>query len=221
LGIMFGRKSSFAVLFDMDGTLIDSEPYWMESEQALAKEHNGKWTHADGLDVVGMSLDQSSKLLKDRANIPLEPTEIVDLLTNEVQGKLAKVIPWRPGAQELLLDLRKHGVKTALVTMSLHRMAKQVVEAIPFDAFDVIVAGDDVTRGKPHPEAYEKAAKLLGFEPAKCIAFEDSISGLTSAEAAGTFAIGIPHVVPIPEKEGRTLWPSLVGVTYKQLRKLI
>ena len=221
MGIMFGRIPKFAVLFDMDGTLIDSEPYWMESESALAAEHNGQWTHADGLDVVGMSLDQSSKLLKDRANIPLEPTEIVDRLTSEVQSKLAKVIPWRPGAKELLLDLKKHGVKTALVTMSLHRMAQQVVDAIEFDAFDVIIAGNDVTRGKPHPEAYEKAAAALGFEPSRCIAFEDSLSGLTSAEAAGTFAIGIPHVVPIPEKEGRTLWPTLVGVTYKQLRKLI
>ena len=217
---MFGRTPKFAVLFDMDGTLIDSEPYWMESETALAKEHNGVWSHQDGLDVVGMSLDQSSKLLRDRANIDMDPTEIVDRLTSEVQGKLAKVIPWRPGARELLADLRKHGVKTALVTMSMHRMAQQVVDAIPFDAFDVIVAGDDVTRGKPHPEAYEKAAMLLGFEPRHCIAFEDSQSGLTSAESAGTIAIGIPHIVPIPEKENRILWETLVGVNYKQLRKL-
>jgi beta-phosphoglucomutase-like phosphatase (HAD superfamily) len=100
-------------------------------------------------------------------------------------------------------------------------MAQQVVEAIPFEAFDVIVAGDDVTRGKPHPEAYEKAAALLGFAPKDCIAFEDSITGLSSAEAAGTYAIGIPNVIPIPEKAGRILWPTLEGVTHKQLRKLI
>jgi beta-phosphoglucomutase-like phosphatase (HAD superfamily) len=85
----------------------------------------------------------------------------------------------------------------------------------------VIVAGDDVTRGKPHPEAYQKAAALLGFDPSQCIAFEDSVTGLTSAEAAGTYAIGIPNIIPIPEKEGRILWPTLEGVTYKQLKKLI
>lgn len=215
------RSKKFAVLFDMDGTLIDSEPYWMESEQALAAEHKGKWTAEDGLDVVGMSLDKSSRLLKDRANIPLEPEEIVEILTDEVQKKLTRVVPWRPGAKELLQDLRKHGVKTALVTMSMHRMAKQVVDAIDFPAFDVIVAGDDVRNGKPHPEAYLKAAELLGFEPKQCIAFEDSTSGLTSAEQAGTIAIGIPHIVPIPEKPGRVLWSTLEGVTYKQLRKLI
>lgn len=218
---MLGRKPSFAVLFDMDGTIIDSEPYWMASEQALAAEHNGTWTANDGLDIIGMDLDASSKLFKDRANIPLEPEEIKNRLTNDVQSKLAKVVPWRPGAQELLLELRKHNVKTALVTMALHRMAQQVVDAIPFDAFDVIVAGDDVTRGKPHPEAYQKAADLLGFETSKCIAFEDSITGLTSAEAAGTYAIGIPNIIEIPQKPGRIIWPTLEGVTFKQLRNLI
>jgi hypothetical protein len=218
---MFGSKPSFAVLFDMDGTLIDSEPYWLASEQALAAEHNGNWTHEDGLSVVGMSLDDSSKLFKDKANINLEPEEIVTRLTSDVQSQLAKTVPWRPGAKELLQDLRKHGVKTALVTMSLHRMAKQVVDAIDFDAFDVIVAGDDVLRGKPHPEPYLKAAELLGFDPKDCIAFEDSISGITSAEAAGTIAIGVPNVVPIPEQPGRILWPTLQGVTYKTLRKLV
>jgi HAD superfamily hydrolase (TIGR01509 family) len=218
---MLGRKPSFAVLFDMDGTIIDSEPYWMASEQALAAEHNGTWTSNDGLDIIGMDLDESSKVFKDRANIPLEPEEIKNRLTNDVQSKLAKVVPWRPGAQELLLELRRRNVKTALVTMALHRMAQQVVDAIPFDAFDVIVAGDDVTRGKPHPEAYEKAAALLGFHPSKCIAFEDSVTGLTSAEAAGTYAIGIPNIIEIPQKPGRVIWPTLEGVTFKQLRKLI
>ncbi len=218
---MLGRKPSFAVLFDMDGTIIDSEPYWMASEQALAAEHNGTWTANDGLDIIGMDLDESSKLFKDRANIPLEAEEIKNRLTNDVQSKLARAVPWRPGAKELLLELRKHNVKTALVTMALHRMAQQVVDAIPFDAFDVIVAGDDVTRGKPHPEAYEKAAALLGFHPSKCIAFEDSVTGLTSAEAAGTYAIGIPNIIEIPQKPGRVLWPTLEGVTFKQLRKLI
>lgn len=216
---MFRRNPSFAVLFDMDGTLIDSEPYWLASEQALAKEHNGVWTHEDGLSVVGMSLDESSKLFKDKANIDLDPTEIVTRLTSDVQVQLQKTVPWRPGARELLSDLKKHNVKTALVTMSLRRMAQQVVDAIDFPAFDIIVAGDDVLRGKPHPEPYLKAAELLGFAPENCFAFEDSISGITSAEAAGTIAIGVQNIVPIPEQDGRLIWPTLQGVTYKTLRK--
>jgi HAD superfamily hydrolase (TIGR01509 family) len=218
---MFGKKSTFAVLFDMDGTIIDSEPYWMASERALAEEHQSIWTKEDGFDIVGMSLDDSSVVFKERTNVPLEPSEIVNRLTNDVQSQLAKVVPWRPGAKELLLDLRKNHVKTALVTMALHRMAQQVVDAIPFDAFDIIVAGDDVLRGKPHPEAYLKAAELLGFDPKNCIAFEDSITGLQAAESANTYAIGIPNIIPIPDRPGRILWPTLEGVTYKQLRKLI
>ncbi|MEY4418079.1 MAG: hypothetical protein RIQ88_517, partial [Actinomycetota bacterium] len=155
---MFSRQAKFAVLFDLDGTLVDSKPYWMQSEVELAQAHNGQWTEEDGLEVVGMSLGESSELMKAKIGINLDPQEIVDRLTNSVQNKLAEAVPWRPGAKELLLDLRRNKVKTALVTMSLRRMAQQVVDTIDFDAFDVIVAGDDVKNGKPHPEAFLTAA---------------------------------------------------------------
>lgn len=102
----------------------------------------------------------------------------------------------------------------------MSRMAHQVVDQIPFKAFDVVVAGDDVVNGKPHPEAYLMAATLLGVDPTKCVAFEDSISGLRSAEAAGTVAIGIPNIIPIPEQAGRIIWPTLEGVRVADLRNL-
>ncbi len=122
--------------------------------------------------------------------------------------------------ESYVLLLRKKKVKTALVTMSMHRMAKQVVDAIGFDCFDVIVAGDDVRQGKPHPEPYLKAAELLGVDPHDCIAFEDSLTGLRSAEAAGTKAVGIKNIVEIPAQPGRIVWPTLEGVTMKDLRGL-
>jgi beta-phosphoglucomutase-like phosphatase (HAD superfamily) len=99
-------------------------------------------------------------------------------------------------------------------------MAQQVVEAIDFNAFDVIVAGDDVVHGKPHAEPYLKAAQLLGVRPEECVAFEDSISGILSAEAAGTKAVGIPNVMLIPAREDRILWETLEGKTLKDLRNL-
>ncbi|MEN9954783.1 MAG: hypothetical protein RLZZ41_447 [Actinomycetota bacterium] len=209
-----------AVLWDMDGTLIDSEPYWLASESAFARAHDSNWGEDDGLGVIGMSLYESSKLLKERVGSLLEPQEIIDQVTDGVLQRLEQEIPWRPGARELLQLLRDSNIKTALVTGSMHRMAQKVADSIGFDAFDVILGGDDVVRGKPHPESYLTAAKLLGVDPANCVAFEDSLTGLTAAEAAGTKAIGIPHIVEIPMTEGRILWPTLVGVTIEDLRDL-
>ena len=217
--MLFNRLPK-AVLWDMDGTLIDSEPHWLKSERQLAEKLGGSWTEADGLEMVGLSLADSTKLFAEKLGVDVPHDEILIELTESVSKSLEQEIIWRPGARELLQDLRKRGIKTALVTMSLRAMAKQVVDAIPFDAFDIIVAGDDVTYGKPHPEPYLKAAALLGVEPGECVAFEDSISGLLSAEAAGTKAVGIPNVMMIPKREDRTLWDSLEGKTIKDLRNL-
>ncbi|MEO0066892.1 MAG: hypothetical protein RJB63_17 [Actinomycetota bacterium] len=217
---MFGKKLPAAVLWDMDGTLVDSEEYWLSSEQNLAQEFNGTWNAQDGLDLIGMSLYDSSKVMKTKMGLSLEPDEIINRLTDDVVAQLQVSIPWRPGAQTLLRELKKRGVKTALVTMSMKRMAESVANQIPFKAFDVIVAGDMVSQGKPHPEPYLMAAQLLGVAPGDCVAFEDSHTGLTSAEAAGTKAIGVTNIVPIPELPGRIIWPTLEGVTLRDLRKL-
>jgi len=217
---MFGKKLPAAVLWDMDGTLVDSEEYWLSSEQNLAQEFNGTWEPEDGLGLIGMSLYDSTKVMKAKMGLELEPEEIINRLTDDVVAQLEKSIPWRPGAQELLRELKKRGIKTALVTMSMKRMAESVANQIPFKAFDIIVAGDMVTHGKPDPEPYLLAAQLLGVSPEDCVAFEDSHTGLTSAEAAGTKAIGITNIVPIPEKPGRIIWPTLEGVRLRDLRKL-
>jgi len=217
---MFGKKLPAAVLWDMDGTLVDSEHYWLASEKALAEEHNATWTQQDGFDLIGNSLYESSKIIKAKIGSSMDTEAIVQHLTDSVSAKLAVEIPWRPGSQELLRELKRKRIKTALVTMSLHRMAEQVVNRIPFDAFDVIVGGDDVVRGKPFPDPYLKAAEALGVRPEDCVAFEDSNTGLRSAEAAGTKAVGIPNFVEIPMIPGRILWQTLEGVRVKDLQKL-
>jgi HAD superfamily hydrolase (TIGR01509 family) len=209
-----------AVLWDMDGTLIDSEPYWLASESAFAAAHDSSWGEDDGLGVIGMSLYESSKLLKERVGSSLEPQQIIDQITDGVLSQLEVSIPWRPGARELLKLLRDNQIKTALVTGSMHRMAQKVVDQIGFDAFDVVVGGDDVVNGKPNPDSYLLAAKILGVDPTNCVAFEDSLTGITAAETAGTKAVGIPHIVEIPSAEGRILWPTLTGVTMEDLRGL-
>ena len=192
----------------------------MKSEIELANRHGAEWTEEDGKSLVGMALKDSTRLMGERFGVELDTDSVINELTDSVTAQLRREIPWRPGAQELLRELRRRGVKTALVTMSLRRMALQVVEAIPFDAFDVVVAGDDVVHGKPHAEPYLKAASLLGVDPKDCVAFEDSISGILSAEAAGTKAVGIPNVVIIPSNPDRILWETLEGKRLKDLKQL-
>lgn len=185
----------------------------MAAEQELVEAFGGIWTHDDGLSLVGLGLWASAGILRSRG-VAMEPDDIVDRLTGRVRQKLAdEGVPWRPGAQELLAALRERGVPSALVTMSLRSMAEQIVAGIPFDAFDVIVCGDEVEEPKPHPWPYLRAAELLGVNPRDAVAFEDSLVGLSSAVASGAAAIGVPHIVPLPESDEHTLWPTLAGRT--------
>ncbi|MBW8870836.1 MAG: HAD family hydrolase [Leifsonia sp.] len=202
-----------AVLWDMDGTLVDTEPYWMASEQELVGSFGGTWTHDDGLLLVGLGLWNSAEILRSRG-VAMEADEIVHWLTDRVQQKLDdEGVPWRPGARELLESLRRRGIPTALVTMSVRRMAEQIVAHIPFDAFDVIVSGDEVDAPKPDPQPYLRAAELLGVEVRDTVAIEDSLVGLASAVSSGAATIGVPHIVPLPVSEEHTLWESLGGRT--------
>ncbi len=210
-----------AVLWDMDGTLIDSEPFWLLSESRLAADYGTVWTEAHGHELIGKSLYDSSAIIKERLSIKdLSIQEVIDRLTDDVVSHLKSQLPWRPGALELLMAIKQAGIPTALVTMSMRRMAFAVADQIPFQAFDVVVAGDDVMRGKPDPEPYLKAAELLGVDPKHCIAFEDSRTGLASAEAAGCVAVGIPNIVPIPQAPGRILFDSLTELDLETLRGL-
>ncbi len=216
-------KNTFplAVLWDMDGTLVDSEHYWSISQNRLAGQYGAVWTEEDEKGVIGSSLYDSSELIRQKFGIQDKSVqEIIDHLTDEVIEQLRQVLPWRPGALELLLDLKQAGIKTALVTMSMRRMALAVAESIPFEAFDVVVAGDDVKFGKPHPEPYLTAAKRLGVDPKDCLAFEDSVTGLNSAAAAGTHAVGVRNMVELSEGPDRRVIDTLVGLKSSNLDEL-
>ncbi|KAA9111617.1 HAD family phosphatase [Microbacterium rhizomatis] len=197
----------------MDGTLVDTEPYWMAAETPLIESFGGTWSHEQALQLVGMGLEDSSRILQD-AGVRMQVHEIIDHLTSDVMGRLAEDgILFRPGARELLAELRAAGIKTALVTMSMRRMAQTVVDLIDFDAFDVVVAGDDVTRPKPFPDPYLQACALLGVEAADCVAIEDSPNGLRSALASGASSIGVPLMVSLAGVGAHAIWPTLEGRT--------
>jgi HAD superfamily hydrolase (TIGR01509 family) len=197
----------------MDGTLVDTEPYWMAAETPLVERYGGTWSHEQALSLVGMGLEDSARIFQ-AAGVRLGVHEIIDHLTDEVMRQLREDgVPFRPGARELLADLRRAGIKTALVTMSMGRMARSVVDLIDFDAFDVVVAGDDATRPKPFPDPYLQACELLGVSPLEAVAIEDSPNGLRSAVASGAASLGVPHMVSLEGAGAHTLWPSLEGRT--------
>ncbi|MET0297308.1 MAG: HAD family phosphatase [Microbacterium sp.] len=202
-----------AVLWDMDGTLVDTEPYWMASEVALIESFGGTWSHEQALGLVGMGLEDSARILQD-AGVRMAVHDIVDHLTDAVTARLAtEGVPFRPGARELLASLRDAGIKTGLVTMSLRRMALSVVELIDFEAFDVVIAGDDSTRPKPFPDPYLQACEALGVTPEESVAIEDSPNGLRSAVASGAAVIGVPLMVSVAGAGAHAVWPTLDGVT--------
>lgn len=206
-----------AVLWDMDGTLVDTEPYWMRAETDLVESFGGVWTHDDCMLLVGSGLWNSAGILQDRG-VEMDADAIVQWLTTQVQNQLVEHgVPWRPGARELLAELKQAGVPTGLVTMSVGRMARQIAELIDFPAFDTIVAGDMVTHSKPHPEAYLAAAAELGVDVEHCVAIEDSAPGIASAVAAGTIAIAVPHQLDLPESIMYTRWTTLAGRTVPDL----
>lgn len=201
-----------AVLWDMDGTLVDTEPYWIATEHALAAEHGATWTHEDAMRLVGNDLLDSAVYIRERMGLDLTPRAIVERLLDGVVEQVRVDVPWRPGARELLSATRAAGLPTALVTMSWTRFVEPVVDALPEASFDVVVTGDQVERGKPHPDPYLLAAERLGLDPAHCLAVEDSATGAASAAAAGCSVLVVPHHVAVPPGPRRVFRDSLHGL---------
>jgi HAD superfamily hydrolase (TIGR01509 family) len=214
-----------AVLWDMDGTIVDTEPYWIEAEHGLVEAHGGTWSHEQAMQLVGQSLVHSAGILQ-RAGVRLEVREIIDTLTAQVISRVRQHVPWRPGARELLDELFTSGVRCALVTMSETPLAREIVASLPRPYFEFLVTGDTVTQGKPHPEAYLKAMELLqrqdpGLTAAHCVALEDSAPGVAAAVASGAVTVAIPHIVPLPEDPRRAMWDSLDNRTVADLEELV
>ena len=214
-----------AALWDMDGTIVDTEPYWIEAEHALVAAHGGQWSQEKALQLVGQSLVFSAGILQD-AGVQLERREIIDILTAHVISQVRTSVPWRPGARDLLEELHTAGVRCVLVTMSEAPLAREIVASLPRPYFEFLVTGDTVTQGKPHPEAYLTAVELLQEQdPAlglhHCIALEDSGPGVAAAVASGVPTVAIPHIVPLPHDPRRAMWDTLEGRTVADLEELV
>lgn len=209
-----------AVLWDMDGTLVDTEPYWIETEHAMAEKYGAVWTEADAMQLVGNDLLSSGVYIKQRMGLEHTPEEVVEELLDGVVGKVQESVPWRPGARELLLELTGAGVRCALVTMSYERFVAPILRQLPPETFRVVVTGDQVEFGKPHPEPYLTAAAALGVPAEECVAIEDSNTGAKSAEAAGCTVLVVENHVPVLDGPRRVFRDSLEGLTSADLAAL-
>jgi HAD superfamily hydrolase (TIGR01509 family) len=214
------RTRPAAVLWDMDGTLIDTEPYWMASERDLVADFGGTWSEEHARAIVGFDLLDAARYITANSPVDLAPAEIVERLLDGVISRLALGIPWRPGARELLEELHHLGIPCALVTMSWRRFVEPVLAQLPPDTFAAVVTGDEVTLGKPDPEPYLRAAALLGVSADQCVAIEDSPTGVASALAAQCAVVGVPNVRDIEDQPGVWIRDSLTQVSAQDLASL-
>nr|WP_281353431.1 HAD family phosphatase [Phytoactinopolyspora mesophila] len=199
-------------MWDMDGTIVDTEPLWIAAEQDLVKSHGGVWTEADSLALVGSELLKAGEYIRNKAGLPITAAEVVDRLLSEVLAGVKQGVEWRPGAVELLSQLSAAGVPCALVTMSYRVLADAVISQLPSDTFAAVITGDSVSKGKPHPEPYLAAAAELGVSPADCVVIEDSPTGVASGIAAGMPVLGVPNTVGLEPRPGLALVETLAGI---------
>ncbi|MEU6091241.1 HAD-IA family hydrolase [Streptomyces sp. NPDC047085] len=205
-----------AVLFDMDGTLVDTEHLWWEAVEQVAGR---TLTEADQPEVLGRPVEHTAGWLA--ATTGRAAAGLAAELHREFAARVRTGITPRPGALGLLDALAAAGVPTALVTASPRAVADVVLDALGAHRFAVSVTADDTARTKPEPDPYLAACRALGVDPAGCVAVEDTETGVASAEAAGCVVLAVPSLAPIGAAPGRTVRDSLVGVTTDDLRAMV
>lgn len=212
------RSELGAVLFDMDGTLVNTEPLWMKCEYSLAEEYSAPWTESDGINLVGRSLLDAASYIQERMNLPLDPEAIVERMVNQMVTELSATVPWRAGAWELLHELHEASIPLALVTMSYFPLAEVVAQSCGL--FSAVITGDRVARGKPFPDPYLQAAHELGVDARDCVAFEDSTTGAMSALAAGATTVVLKGYAPVDPGLGHEHWDTLSDRSVDDVRAL-
>jgi len=217
-GGILSTQDLAAVLFDMDGTLVDSEKVWDIALHELAAHFGGVLSASARLAMVGSSMPESIRILYEDLGQPWrDPAEGATWLTSRVQELFAEGLEWRPGARRLLHEVRAAGVPTALVTSTSRSLVDVALHTLGRDSFDVVVCGDEVLRAKPDPTPYLTAAELLDVPIGQCVAIEDSPTGIASARDAGAVVVAVPNDVQLSDLDGVILVNSLDEVDLARL----
>ena len=209
-----------ALLFDMDGTLIDSEPIWFDTEVAILADHGFTLGREHWIKVLGQPNEVAVRYLLEVSGIPLTPRQLNQRIEEAMAERLGAGIELMAGAKELFTELEAAGIPCALVSASSRHIIEACLGSIGAHHFRLTVSGDDVVHGKPHPEPYLTAARLLGVDPARCVVIEDSPNGARSGSAAGCKVVAIPHAAPIDPHPLITVANALAEVDLTKLRAL-
>jgi HAD superfamily hydrolase (TIGR01509 family) len=215
-----GGPGPRAVLLDLDGTLVDTEGIWWAAESEVFAELGYVLDEAHRAVVVGGPMSRSLGHLMEVTGTTAAPGELTAAVNARFEQLIARGVPLMPGARRLLTELAAHGVPAALVSASHRRTIDAMLPWLGPENFAFTVAGDEVTRTKPHPEPYLTAAARLGADPAACVVVEDTVTGVAAAEAAGCPVVAVPSVVPIEPAPGRTVVRSLEELNVPFLRSL-
>ena len=198
-----------AILFDMDGTLIDSEPLWLKAEIEVMAEVGCHWDEQDQINCLGGPAERTERYMQERSKNIKPYGYFINRLHEVMKERITNELDLIPNALELLKECKKAGIKIALVTASSRDLMTIVLKRFPQGTFDVVVSGDDVEKSKPDPAPYLLAAKQLSVDITKCVVIEDSLTGVESGLASGAQVIGIPHLVQMKENPSLRIIPSL------------
>jgi HAD superfamily hydrolase (TIGR01509 family) len=210
-----------AVFWDHDGTLVDTEPYWIEAQLELSAKYGVPWTEEDSLAFVGTPMPLSARRLQD-VGVSMEIDEIIIWQCERVIELMdQKGIPWLPGVPELFDEIAEAGIRCAIVSNAWRMVVERTATGLPDGVVEFIIAGDEMVHAKPDPWPYRTAAERLGVEVEHAITIEDSLAGTLSAEAAGMPVLVVPSIVDVPAAPGRSKATSLADISLDTLRAIV
>ncbi|WP_407938070.1 HAD family hydrolase [Nakamurella panacisegetis] len=206
------------MLFDMDGTLTDSERLWTIALEQVAEYYGGQLSSSAREAMVGQDMWATIDLLHQEVRVDARPTDTAKMLTDRTMDIFRNGLPFKDGAPELLKAVRAAGLRTALVTATYRELVDVALDTLGHDSFDAVVCGDEVAANKPDPAPYLRALQLLDLPAAECLVIEDSPTGSRSAVSAGIGVLVVPSEMPVPAAPGLFFADTLVGVDVDRLR---
>ena len=210
-----------AILWDHDGTLVETEPYWIDAEQELAERFNANWTHEDAIACVGSPMRESARRMQ-AAGVQMEIDPIVEWLVDRVAVMMdERGILWLPGVQELFAECAAQNIPCAVVSNAWRKVVEKTVSGLPEGVVKFILAGDEMIVAKPDPWPYAHAADVLSVAHENCIAIEDSLAGTLSAEAAGIPVVVVRGVQPVEAGPLRSRVIDLADINLDRLRDIV